>query len=61
MMNPTIQALKQLDGSGTIDEITNKVAEIMSLTDEQLEVPHGDRGRKTEIKYRLAWSGLRNA
>ena len=55
-MNPTIQALKQLGGSGTIDEITNKVTEIMNLTDKQLEVPHGDRGRISEIEYRLGWS-----
>lgn len=56
MMNPTIEALKELGGSGTNDEITEKVGEIMNFTDEQLEVPHGDKGRISEIAYRLGWS-----
>jgi len=34
-MNPLIQALNQLDGSGTIEEIVSKTAEIVSLSDEQ--------------------------
>jgi restriction system protein len=40
LMNPVIQALKQLGGSGTVEEINNKVAEIAGLSDEQLEVLH---------------------
>lgn len=57
LMNPTIQALKALGGSGTIEEIYNKVTELIDLTDEQLEVLHNpDKGGQTEIEYRLAWS-----
>ena len=57
LMNPLVQALKDLGGSGTIEEIYNKVAEIAELTNAQLEVPHaGGRGFKSEIDYRLAWS-----
>jgi restriction system protein len=57
LMNPLVQALKDLGGSGTIEEIYNKVAEIAGLTNAQLEVPHaGGRGFKSEIDYRLAWS-----
>ncbi len=57
LMNPLIQALKSLGGSGTVEEITNKVAEIAGLTDEQLEVIHDpDKGGMTEVEYRLAWS-----
>jgi restriction system protein len=57
MMNPTIKALKLLGGSGTIEEIDNKVAEILNLSDEQLEILHNpDRGGQTEISYRLAWT-----
>lgn len=56
-MNPLIQALKSLGGSGTVEEITNKVAEIAGLTDEQLEVLHDpDKGGMTEVEYRLGWS-----
>lgn len=57
LMNPLIQALKSLGGSGTVEEITNKVAEMAGLTDEQLELIHDpDKGGMTEIEYRLAWS-----
>ncbi len=57
MMNPALQALRELGGSATIEELYNKVAEIMSLSDEQLEVIHNaDRGSQTEIDYRLAWT-----
>jgi len=57
MMNPLIQGLKSLGGSGTIEEIDNKVAEILNLSDEQLEVLHNpDRGGQTEVEYRLAWT-----
>ena len=57
LMNPTLQALQALGGSGTIEEINNKVTEIVELTDEQLEVLHDpERGSQTEIEYRLAWS-----
>jgi restriction system protein len=57
LMNPLIQALKSLGGSGTVEEITNKVAEIAGLTDEQLEILHDpDKGGMTEVEYRLAWS-----
>jgi len=31
MMKPLLQALKELGGSGTVDEIANKVAQIMNL------------------------------
>lgn len=56
-MNPLIQAIKSLGGSGTIEEINNKVAEIAGLSDEQLEVLHDPaKGGATEIEYRLGWS-----
>jgi restriction system protein len=56
-MNPLIQALKELGGSGTIEEIAAKTAEIVGLTDEQLEVLHNpEKGIQTEFEYRLAWT-----
>ena len=56
-MNPIIQALKQLGGSGTIEEINNKTTEIAGVSDEQLEVIHDpERGSQTEVEYRLAWA-----
>lgn len=57
MMNPVIQALGELGGSGTIEEINDKVAEIAGFSDEQLEVLHNpEKGGMTEIDYRLAWT-----
>lgn len=57
LMNPTIQALKALGGSGTIEEIYNKVTELVELSDEQLEILHDPaRSSQTEVEYRLAWS-----
>lgn len=57
LMNPLIQALKQLGGSGTIEEIEAKTAEIAGLTDEQLSILHDpNKGSQTEFGYRLAWT-----
>ena len=41
MMNPLIQALKNLGGSGTIEEMYVKVSEELQLSDEQLEILRG--------------------
>lgn len=55
--NPLIQALKSLGGSGTIEEINARVAEIASLSDQQLEVLHDPgKGSTTEFEYRIAWT-----
>lgn len=57
LMNPTIEALKALGGSGTIEEIYNKVTELEDLSDKQLEILHDpQKGSQTEVEYRLAWS-----
>ncbi len=55
MMWPTLQALIQLGGSGTIQEIMDKVIEIARYTEVQQAILHGD-GPQTEIAYRLAWA-----
>ncbi len=57
LMNPLIQVLKNLGGSGTIEEIDSQVAEVVGLSDEQLEVLHDPkRGGQTEYEYRMAWT-----
>lgn len=57
LMNPVIKALKDLGGSGTIEEINAKASEIAGLSDEQLEVLHDpEKGGQTEVEYRLAWT-----
>jgi hypothetical protein len=49
-MNRVIQALKSLGGSGTNEEITNKVVELANIPSEQLEVLRNpEKGGVTEI------------
>jgi len=55
MFRPTIEALRALGGSGTIQEINEKAIELEGYTGDQLAVLHGD-GEKSEIEYRLAWA-----
>jgi restriction system protein len=51
-----VKALMQLGGSGTIEEINGKVYEIEKLSEEALQIMHGDDASRIEIDYRLAWS-----
>jgi restriction system protein len=53
---PTVTALIELGGSGTVDEINSKVYEIAKLSDAILQLPHGEEGNISEVDYRLAWS-----
>ncbi|MFI5163091.1 MAG: restriction endonuclease [Sphingobacteriales bacterium] len=53
---PTVNALIKLGGSGTVEEINNKVYEITELPDDILQIPHGEEGTINEVEYRLAWS-----
>lgn len=56
-MNPLLQALHQLGGSGSVEEIAQKVAELSDLPEEILNVPHNpEKSSQTEIEYRLAWA-----
>jgi len=55
MLWPTIEALKALGGSGTNQEIVDKLAEFAGYTEEQLSVLHGS-GPATEVAYRAAWA-----
>lgn len=55
LLVPTLRALNELGGSGRIDEIRDKVIEILSLPDNIADFPHGD-GSRTKIEYELAWT-----
>jgi restriction system protein len=55
MLLPTIQALQVLGGSGTTEEIYDKVVQLLNVPDKILEVLHGSTSQ-TEVEYRLAWS-----
>jgi restriction system protein len=50
-----VLALRDLGGSGSIEEINETCVELRGLTEEQQSVPH-KRGNRTEVEYRLAWA-----
>lgn len=56
LMNPLLKSLQSLGGSGTIDEINEKIFEIEKFSEDILSVPHGEDGSRTEIEYRIAWA-----
>jgi restriction system protein len=55
LMNPTLQALKRLGGSASIDELVPEIVRLLELPQELADVPHGTTGR-TELEYRSAWA-----
>ncbi len=56
LIMPTLKALIELGGSGSIEEINEKVYEIAHLPEEILEIPHNDTSVQSEVDYRLAWA-----
>ena len=55
LYNPLLEAIHALGGSGSIEEIDNKVIELENYPVEITDVLHGE-GPRTEIEYRLAWA-----
>ncbi|MCB2141088.1 restriction endonuclease [bacterium] len=57
LMNPLLEALHELGGSGSIEEIAQKVAEMSSFSENLLNRPHNpEKSSQTEMEYRLAWA-----
>jgi restriction system protein len=55
MLWPTLQALKQLGNSASIQEIEERVTQLAGYSELQQAILHG-KGPQTEISYRLAWA-----
>lgn len=55
LMNPTIEALKQLGGSANTDEIYEKIVEILGLSDSILNKVNNGKTGQSVLKYNLAW------
>jgi restriction system protein len=55
LLLPILQGLKNLGGSGTIEEINDEVIRILNLSDEVLNVFHGNTS-KSEVEYRSGWT-----
>ena len=57
LMNPLLRSLRALGGSGSIEEIYDRVVEIEKLPDDVLSQLHDpEKSNQTEVAYRLAWA-----
>ena len=51
----TFIALRELGGSGKNTEINDKVAQLMHLSEDVLDIPHLNSSSLFEVNYRCAW------
>ncbi|MCB2215685.1 MAG: restriction endonuclease [Desulfobulbaceae bacterium] len=57
LMNPLLKALFALGGSGSTDEIFEKVVELENIAEDISSIPHNpEKSNQTEVAYRLAWA-----
>jgi restriction system protein len=57
LMNPLLRALRALGGSGSIEEIYDKVVELEGFSEDLLSQLHDpEKSNQTEVGYRLAWA-----
>jgi restriction system protein len=57
LMNPLLQALSALGGSGSLEETYNKVVELQGFSENVLSQLHDpENSNDSEVWYRLAWA-----
>ena len=58
MLCPTVQALQELSGKATVDELNQKALQLMAISPDLTVLPHTAQGsdRRTEVEYRMAWA-----
>lgn len=56
MFNPALLALRELGGSCSIAEMSDRVAKIADLSEEDVSATH--KGNMTLLEYRLAWTRI---
>lgn len=57
LMNPLLRALDALGGSGSVDEILEKVVELEGIPESVSVKPHNpEMSNQSELGYRLAWA-----
>jgi restriction system protein len=57
LMNPLLRAVRALGGSGSIDEIYDKVVELEAIPEDIVSQPHDpEKSNLSEVGYRLAWA-----
>ena len=55
LLNPTLEAIHALGGRASIVGIVNRIIELLVLSPDVVNIPHGD-GRRTELEYKLGWA-----
>ncbi len=59
LMKPTVEAIQSLGGSGSVDEIVEKVISMLGIPDELVAQPYitkrGNEDGRTLLEYELAW------
>lgn len=56
LIQPTFDALKSLGGSGTNDEILEKIISNLHLSDEVVDILHLGNRNMSELSYQAAWA-----
>ncbi|MCY6382111.1 restriction endonuclease [Hoeflea prorocentri] len=56
MMLATVEALKAIGGSATIQELDEKVIEVEGVTEEEQSFPMPNDERRLKVNYYLAWA-----
>jgi restriction system protein len=57
LMNPLLRAMQALGGTGSVEEIYDKVVELERFPDDVVAQPHDpEKSNQTELGYRLAWA-----
>src|SRR5688572_13522810 len=60
LMKPTVEAIQSLGGSGSVDEIVEKVITLLGIPDELVAQPYvtkrGNEDGRTQLEYELAWA-----
>ncbi len=59
LMKPTVEAIEALGGSGSVDEIVEKVISLLEIPEELIAQPYttkrGNEDGRTQLEYELAW------
>jgi restriction endonuclease Mrr len=54
MFNPALQAVRELGGSCSISEMSDRVAKTLNLLEDEVNEIH--KGNMTKLEYRLSWA-----
>lgn len=59
-MKPVVEAIQELGGSGSVDEIVEKVISMLAIPDNLVAQPYitkrGNEDGRTQLEYELAWT-----